>query len=341
MSTKTVTYVPLGASGVKVSRLWLGTMMFGDQTDANEAARIVDATREAGINAIDTANQYANGESERITGKLIAADRERWVLATKLANPTGPGPNDRGLSRRHMVAALDASLRRLGTDWVDILYLHMEDNETPLEETLLAMQHLVASGKVHYFGLSNFRAWRVARVAEMCKAIGMQPPIVCQPPYNAMSRQIEVELLPCCAHYGIAPVVYSPLARGILSGKYRVDAPPPEGSRAARNDTRIMQTEFRAESIALAQRIAERARERGLTATAYALAWVWNNRLVNGVIGGPKTQAQWQDYLDALGTPFDADDEAFVSGLVSAGHASTPGYSDPRYPVAGRVPRTG
>ena len=341
MPTKTATYVPLGASGVKVSRLWLGTMMFGDQTDANEAARIVDATREAGINAIDTANQYANGESEKITGKLIAADRERWVLATKLANPMGPGPNDRGLSRRHMVAALDASLKRLGTDWVDVLYLHLEDNDTPLEETLLAMAHLIERGKVHYFGLSNFRAWRIARVAELCRQMGIGLPVVCQPPYNAMSRQIEVELLPCCAHYGIAPVVYSPLARGILSGKYRVDAPPPEGSRAARNDPRLMQTEFRAESIALAQRIAERAGERGLTPTAYALAWVWNNQLVNGVIGGPKTQAQWQDYLDAIGTPFDADDEAFVSGLVNAGHASTPGYSDPRYPVAGRVPRTG
>jgi aryl-alcohol dehydrogenase (NADP+) len=340
MPTKTVTYVPLGASGVKVSRLWLGTMMFGDQTDANEAARIVDATREAGINAIDTANQYAKGESEKITGKLIAADRERWVLATKLANPMGPGPNDGGLSRRHMVAALDASLKRLGTDWVDVLYLHLEDNDTPLEETLLAMAHLIERGKVHYFGLSNFRAWRIARVAELCRQMGIGLPIVCQPPYNAMSRQIEVELLPCCAHYGIAPVVYSPLARGILSGKYRVDAPPPEGSRAARNDPRIMQTEFRPESIALAQRIAERARERGLTPTAYALAWVWNNQLVNGVIGGPKTLVQWQDYLDAIGTPFDADDEAFVSGLVSAGHASTPGYSDPRYPVAGRVPRT-
>ena len=341
MSIKTMTYVPLGASGVKVSRLWLGTMMFGDQTDANEAARIVDATREAGINAIDTANQYANGESEKITGRLIAADRERWVLATKLANPMGPGPNDRGLSRRHMVAALDASLKRLGTDWVDVLYLHLEDNDTPLEETLLAMAHLIERGKVHYFGLSNFRAWRIARVAELCRQMGIGLPVVCQPPYNAMSRQIEVELLPCCAHYGIAPVVYSPLARGILSGKYRVDAPPPEGSRAARNDTRIMQTEFRAESIALAQLIAEHARERGLTPTAYALAWVWNNQLVNGVIGGPKTQGQWQDYLDAIGTPFDADDEAFVSGLVSAGHASTPGYSDPRYPVAGRVPRAG
>ncbi|HKX41156.1 MAG TPA: aldo/keto reductase [Burkholderiaceae bacterium] len=340
MAANPMTYAPLGHSGLKVSPLWLGTMMFGDQTDATEAARIVDASREAGLNAIDTANQYANGESERITGKLIAADRERWVLATKLANPTGSGPNDRGLSRRHMIAALDASLKRLGTDWVDILYLHHEDLSTPLEETLLALKHLIDSGKVHYFGVSNFRAWRIARVAELCKAFGMQPPVVCQPPYNAMSRQIEVELLPCCAHYGIAPVVYSPLARGILSGKYRADAAPPEGSRVARHDPRMMQTEFRPESVALAQRIAERARERGLTPTAYALAWVWNNRFVHGVIGGPKTLAQWQDYLAAVGTPFDADDEAFVSGLVSAGHASTPGYSDPRYPIDGRLPRT-
>ena len=340
MAANPMTYAPLGHSGLKVSPLWLGTMMFGDQTDATEAARIVDASREAGLNAIDTANQYANGESERITGRLIAADRERWVLATKLANPTGSGPNDRGLSRRHMIAALDASLKRLGTDWVDILYLHHEDLSTPLEETLLALKHLIDSGKVHYFGVSNFRAWRIARVAELCKAFGMQPPVVCQPPYNAMSRQIEVELLPCCAHYGIAPVVYSPLARGILSGKYRADAAPPEGSRVARHDPRMMQTEFRPESVALAQRIAERARERGLTPTAYALAWVWNNRFVHGVIGGPKTLAQWQDYLAAVGTPFDADDEAFVSGLVSAGHASTPGYSDPRYPIDGRMPRT-
>ena len=340
MSSLPISYAPLGASGLKTSKLWLGTMMFGDQTDAAEAARMVDAARAAGINAIDTADQYANGESERITGALIAKDREHWILATKLANPTGPGPNDRGLSRRHVVLAVDASLKRLATDWIDILYLHLEDASTPLEETLLAIKHVIDQGKVHYFGLSNFRAWRTARVAELCRAIGMQVPVVCQPPYNAMSRQIETELLPCCAHYGIAPVVYSPLARGILSGKYRSDAPPPEGSRAARNDPRMMQTEFRAESIDLAQRFAERARARGVTPTAYALGWVWNNALVGGVIGGPKSMAQWQDYLDALNVPFDAEDEAFVSAMVNAGHASTPGYTDPRYPVAGRVPRT-
>ena len=341
MTTDSITYHPLGASGLKVSRLWLGTMMFGDQTDAATAANIVAATRDAGLNAIDTADAYAGGESERITGRLIAADRAHWVLATKLANPMGPGPNERGLSRRHIVSAVDASLKRLNTDWIDVLYLHREDPSTPLEETLAAVAHLIERGKVHHFGVSNFRAWRVARVAEMCRAMGIGAPIACQPPYNAMSRQIETELLPCCAHYGLGAVVYSPLARGVLSGKYPPGAAPPEGSRAARNDPRILQTEFRPESLALAARMAEHARTRGLTPTQLALGWVWNNTLVNGVIGGPKTLAQWQDYLDALHTPFGAEDEAFVSALVATGHASTPGYNDPQYPVVGRVPRIG
>ena len=339
MSDDTTRYDPLGASGLKVGKLWLGTMMFGDQASEAEAASIVSAARDAGVNAIDTADVYAGGESERITGRLIQADRDRWVLATKVANPMGPGPNDRGLSRRHIVAAVDASLQRLGTDRVDVLYLHREDASTPLAETLAAVAHVIERGKVHHFGLSNFRAWRVAQVAELCKTMGIAQPIVCQPPYNAMSRQIETELLPCCAHYGLGAVVYSPLARGVLSGKYTPGAAPPEGSRAARNDPRILQTEFRAESLALAARMAEHARRRGLTPTQLALGWVWNNQLVNGVIGGPKTLAQWQDYLGALQTPFDAEDEAFVSALVATGHASTPGYNDPQYPVVGRVPR--
>jgi aryl-alcohol dehydrogenase-like predicted oxidoreductase len=329
----------LGASGLKVTKLWLGTMMFGDQTDAAEAARIVGAARDAGVNALDTADAYAGGESERITGRLIAADRAHWVVATKLANPMGPGPNDRGLSRGHMIRALDASLARLGTDYVDILYLHREDATTPLEETVGAMQHLLASGKVHYFGISNFRAWNTARLVETCRAAGIQPPIVCQPPYNAMTRAIETELLPCCAHYGLGVVAYSPLARGVLSGKYAPGAPPPAGSRAARNDMRILQTEFRAESLALAQRVVEHARARGRTPLQFALGWVWNNALVHGVIGGPKTLAQWQDYLDAMDAPFDAADEALVDTLVAPGHASTPSYTDPQYPVTGRQPR--
>ncbi len=341
MTAPAPTYHPLGASGLKVSPLWLGTMMFGDRTDEAEAADIVAAARDAGLNAIDTADVYAGGESERITGRLIKADRDRWVLATKVANIAGPGPNDRGLSRRHIVAAIDASLQRLGTDRVEILYLHREDPTTPLEETLTAVAHLIERGKVHHFGLSNFRAWRVARVAEMCRAMGISLPIVCQPPYSAMSRQIEAELLPCCAHYGLGAVVYSPLARGVLSGKYTPGATAPEGSRAARNDPRILQTEFRPESIVLARQMAEYARAHGLTPTQLALGWVWNNAHVNGLIGGPRTLVQWQDYLDAVNTPFDAEAEAFVSGLVTTGHASTPGYNDPLYPLTGRMARVG
>ena len=334
------TFTPLGASGLKVSRLWLGAMMFGDQTDEAEAGRMLAAARDGGVNGIDTADVYAEGGSERIVGRLMAGDRDRWVLATKLANPTGPGPNDRGLSRLHMVRALDASLGRLATDRVEILYLHREDETTPLEETVGAMAHLLASGKVLHFGVSNFRAWRVARLVEMCRAAGIQPPIVCQPPYSAMTRGIETELLPCCAHYGVGVVVYSPLARGVLSGKYVPGAAPPEGSRAARNDKRILQTEFRPESLAFAQRIAEHAKARGRTPLQFALGWVWNNALVHGLIGGPKTLAQWQEYIDATAAPFDADDDALVDALVAPGHASTPGYTDPVYPVQGRQPRS-
>ncbi len=338
MPQSTIEYHALGTSGLKVSRLWLGTMMFGDRTDEAEAGRIVAAARDAGINAIDTANSYAQGESEHITGRLIEAERSHWVLATKLANPTSDGPNDRGTSRRHMLQAVDASLQRLGTDWIDLLYLHRDDTGTPLEETAATLAGLIDQGKVRYWGVSNFRAWRVARLAELCRAMGVPQPIACQPPYNAMSRGIETELLPACAHYGVGVVAYSPLARGVLSAKYAVDAPPPEDSRAARKDPRIMQTEFRRESLQLAQRAAEHAKVRGVPLTQLALGWVWNNRLVNGLIGGPRTLAQWQDYLDALGQPFTAEDEALFNSLVPAGHASTPGYTDPIYPVTGRVP---
>lgn len=332
-------YTSLGASGVKVSPLWLGTMMFGDQTDEAEAARIVGAARDAGINAIDTANRYANGESERMTGRLIAADRDHWVLATKLANPTGDGPNDKGLSRRHIVRAVDDSLKRLNTPWIDVLYLHRDDETTPMEETLSTLARLIETGKIHYFGVSNFRAWRVARLVETCRAMGLPQPVVCQPPYSAMSRDIEMELLPCCDSYGVGVVAYSPLARGVLTGKYPPGSPPPEDSRAARKDRRILQTEFRAESLELAQRVVAHAQARGMTPTQFAIAWVLNNRLVQGVLGGPRTLAQWQGYLDALGTTLNEEDEALIDSLVAPGHASTPGYTDPQYPVTGRVPR--
>jgi aryl-alcohol dehydrogenase (NADP+) len=330
-------YFPLGASGLRVPRLWLGAMMFGDQTDEAEAREIVAVTRDAGLTAIDVADSYAGGESERMVGRLIAADRARWIVATKVANPSGTEPNDRGLSRRWLLAEVDNSLRRLGTDWIDLWYMHRDDEVTPIEETLSTLARLIELGKIRYWGVSNFRAWRIARVVETARRMGLPPPIACQPPYSAVTRLIETELLPCCAHYGVGVVAYSPLARGVLSGKYAPGAAAAEGTRAGRGDKRILQTEFRPESLEVAQRIRAHAQSRGLSPTAFAIGWALNNQLVNGVIGGPRTLAQWRDYVAALDVRLTAEDEAFIDALVPPGYASTHGYNDPVYPITGRV----
>lgn len=332
-------YRNLGHSGLKVSPICLGTMMFGDRTSADEAARIVASARAAGVNFIDTADVYAKGESERITGSLIGPHRSRWVLATKVANPMGEGPNDRGLSRVHMARALDASLDRLHTEYIDLYYLHKDDVATPLEETLRAMDDFIREGKVRYWALSNFRAWRIAEVMRLADRLNMPRPVALQPYYNAMNRTPEVEVLPACAYYGLGVVPYSPLARGVLTGKYALDAEPPAESRAGRQDKRMMQTEFRKESMQHAQAMAAHARERGATPGQFATAWVLNNRLVTSVIVGPRTNAQLDDYLGALDYRFTPEDEALVDSLVAPGHASTPGYTDPIYPVTGRMPR--
>lgn len=330
-------YRNLGRSGLQVSPLCLGAMMFGDRTDYAEAGRIVASAREAGVNFIDTADVYAKGESERIVGRLIAADRDRWVLATKVGSPMGEGPDARGTSRRRVMRCIDESLARLGTDHVDIYYLHKDSDDTPLEETIGAVADVIAQGKARYFGISNFRGWRIAEAVRVCEEMGVARPVVCQPYYNAMNRQPETEVLPACRHYGIGVASYSPLARGVLVGKYRPGEAPPADTRAGRNDRRMMQTEFRAESLEMAQALKAHAERKGLTATAFALNWVLANRIVTSVIAGPRTLAQWQGYVEALGKPIDAEDEALVDSLVRPGHPSTPGFNDPQYPIAGRI----
>jgi aryl-alcohol dehydrogenase-like predicted oxidoreductase len=335
-----IEYRRLGQSGLLVSPLCLGTMMFGGATDAADAARIIDRARDDGINFIDTADVYTGGESERITGRAIAAHRDWWVLATKYANATGAGPNGAGLSRRYAFIAVDASLKRLGVDTIDILYLHKEDHATPLEEVVHAIADLVRSGRIRHFGVSNHCAWRAAEICRLCDQAGIDRPVVSQPYYNALNRMPEVEHLPACQHLGLGVFPYSPLARGVLTGKYAPDAQPEAGSRAGRQDKRMMETEWRPESLRIAQTLAEHARARGITPGQFAFAWVLNNRLVTGAIGGPRTMEQWQDYMGALAYRFTAEDEALVDGLVTPGHPSTPGYNDPAYPLEGRLPRT-
>ncbi|HEX7273529.1 MAG TPA: aldo/keto reductase, partial [Casimicrobiaceae bacterium] len=325
----------LGNSGLEVSVICLGTMMFGDRTDAGTAQRIIASAHEAGVNFIDTADAYANGVSETIVGPAIAANRRHWILATKVGNVLTQRPLDGGLSRRWVMQACDDSLKRLATDYIDIYYLHRDDEATPLEETLAAFGDLIRAGKIRYFGVSNYRGWRIAEVMAQCARLGIPKPVVCQPYYNAFNRMPEVEVLPACAYYGLGVVPYSPLARGMLTGKYPPGAEPPAESRVARKDRRMMETEFRPDSIAMAQTIRQRAEKKGLTATQFALAWVLNNRLVSSVIAGPRTFEQWADYLSAVGKTLDAEDEAFVDSLVRPGHPSTPGYNDPQYPFYG------
>ena len=333
-------YRRLGKSGLCVSPLCLGTMMFGERTSEQVAGRIIGSARDAGINFIDTADVYARGRTEPIVGRFIRRDRDRWILATKVGNPMSAAPNQSGLSRKWLMESIDASLKRLRTDYVDVYYLHLDDPATPLAETIGALGDIIAAGKARYWGLSNFRGWRIARMVELCRGSGIPEPVVAQPYYNAMDRTPEVEILPACAAYGIGVVPYSPVARGVLSGKYSPGAAPPKDSRAGSGDKRIMTTEFRKESMVIARKVKARAEKQGMTAVQFAVNWVLNNAIVSAALPGPRTMAQWREYLGALDHEFTAADEAFMDKLVPPGHPSTPGYSDPKYPVMGRVPRT-
>ncbi len=330
-------YVRLGHSGLVVSPLCLGAMMFGDRTDAAESARIVADARDAGVNFIDTADAYANGGSERIVGSLVREHRRDWIVATKVANVMTRAPRDGGLSRRWIMLACDDSLGRLGLDVIDIYYLHKDDPGTPLAETVAAMGDLIRAGKIRYFGLSNFRGWRIALLIAECEAQGVPLPVVCQPYYNLLNRMPEVEILPACDHFGLGVAPYSPIARGVLTGKYVPGSPLPADSRGARGDPRITETELREESYVVAQKLQAHAAKTGRTLLQFALAWVLANRIVTSVIAGPRTLGQWQDYVAALDTPWSDEDEALVDSLVAPGHPSTPGYSDPQYPLFGRV----
>ncbi|AOZ01879.1 NADP-dependent oxidoreductase [Cupriavidus sp. USMAHM13] len=336
MPESNMPYRRLGASNLKVSALCLGTMMFADQTDESEASRIVASAREHGVNFIDTADVYSRGASEQMVGRLLTGDRERWVLASKLGNAMGAGPNLSHYSRSWILRAVEDSLRRLATDYLDILYLHRDYEGENLEEAVRAMGDLVRAGKIRYWALSNFRGWRIAEVARLCEQLGVPRPVCCQPYYNLLNRMPEVEILPACGHYGLGVVPYSPIARGVLTGKYLPGQQPPEGTRAGRADRRIMETEFRQESLLIAQQLKAHAEARGLTLGQFATAWVLANPLVSAVIAGPRTLAQFEDYFGALGVAVSPQEEAMVDALVRPGHASTPGYSDPSYPFTGR-----
>jgi len=332
-------YKNLGTCGVKVSELCLGTMMFGGPTPEDESLRIVAEALDAGINFLDTADKYNDGESERVVGKAIRNRRDEIVLATKVSLPTGEGPNDQGSSRKHLRVGLEASLARLGTDYIDLYYLHKPDPDTPVEESLAALDDLVRAGEVLYLGVSNFWAWQIARAVGLQELRGWDRLVVVQPLYNLANRDCEVELLPMCDELGLGVVTYSPIARGVLTGKYGDGKQPPPDSRAGRGNERLMQTEYREANLGLAQKVVELAKEHGCSAAQLAVAWVMANPLVTCPIIGPRTMEQLEDNLGALEVEITPEIEAAIHELVPPGEHSGRGFRDPSFPVAGRPTR--
>jgi len=334
-------YRYLGRSALQVSPLCLGAMMFGGETDEATSHRIIAKAHDIGINFIDTADAYHGGGSEQVVGRAIAAQRDDWVVATKFGYPTGQGklPNNQGQSRKWIMQTVENSLRNLGTDYLDILYFHRAIPGLALEEGLRAIDDLIRQGKLRYYGISNFRAWQIAEMVRLADHLGMPRPTVTQPVYSIVDRQVEMEHLPAASYYGLGVATYSPLARGVLSGKYAAGATPPADSRAGRGDRRLQQTEWRPESLEIARQVAAHAASRNVTPVALALAWIIRNQAVTAAIAGPRTEAHWDGYVQALDVRLTDDDEHFIDTLVPPGHASTHGYTDPGYPVEGRRTR--
>jgi aryl-alcohol dehydrogenase (NADP+) len=331
-----MSYTYLGNTGLQVSKICLGAMMFGGQTDAATANRIVAKAADHGINFIDTADMYHAGASERTVGAAIKTCRDDWIVATKVGNVMGTRPNEQGMSRKWIMQAVDASLARLGTDYIDLLYVHRADFNAPLSEMVRAFADLIRQGKVRYFGVSNFKGWRLAETVRLADEAGIDRPAATQPLYNIVNREAEVEHLPAAAAYGVGVVTYSPLARGILTGKYVPGVAPDADTRAGRGDPRMLQAEWRDESLAVAKALSDYAARTGTTANALALQWVLANRQVSSVICGPRTEAQWDDYLAAAPRDYTADDEALIDQLVLPGKSSSLQHLDPHHPVEGR-----
>ncbi len=329
-------YKSLGRSGVKVSEICLGTMMFGGPTNESDSIRMIHRALDAGINFLDTANVYNDGESERIVGKAIHSVRDEVVIATKVCGPMGEGPNESGSSRYHIMFQVEESLRRLDTDRIDVYYLHRPDPTTPIEESLRALDDCVKHGKVRYIACSNFDAWRVYEGLSVSEQMNLEHFVCVQPLYNIVNRGIEVELLPLCQQRGIGVVPYSPLARGVLSGKYRSGQAPPDDSRAARRDRRLLQTELREESYEVARQLIPLAEAHNRTLTQFALAWVLANPIVTSVIIGPRTMQQLDDNLGCLDCVLSESDEITIDRLVPRGERTGKGHIDPAYPVLGR-----
>ena len=311
-------YLNLGTAGVKVSRFCLGCAYFGALLDADESSHLVHAALDAGINLFDAANAYSLGRSEELLGQAVAGHRDQVVIATKVGRQMDYGPNDWGHSRYHIMAQAEASLRRLGTDYIDLYQLHLHDPTAPLDETLRALDDLRRQGKVRYFGTSNYPAWRLCQGLWTSDRLGFASFVSEAPAYSLFNRQVESDVLPFCRAYGLGVVCYSPLGGGWLSGKYRRGQPMPPDSRFARRGTLVDPSEHERaydvleglETLAAAKRV---------SLSQFALAWLLAQPGVTVANFGPRTPDQLREDLGALSVTLTDEDLAAVDEIVPPG----------------------
>ncbi len=295
-------YKNLGKTGLKVSPICLGTMTFGGQVSETEAVKIIKGAMSKGVNFIDTADQYIDGKSEEIVGKALKGQRQSVVLATKIgAWQSGPSVNDIGLSRKHIMKGIEESLRRLGTDYVDLYYAHKPDYKTPIEETLHALDDLVHQGKVRYIACSNFRAWQLCKALWVSSLYNLARFECIQPPYNLLTRDIEYELLSLCDSEGIGVCVYNPLAGGLLTGKHDPKKLPTEGrftlERLGPMYRERYWSDINFEAVARLKQVAE---EHGRNMAQFALAGILNNKTITSIVCGVSSLEQLEVNLGAI-----------------------------------------
>jgi aryl-alcohol dehydrogenase-like predicted oxidoreductase len=301
-------YRRLGRSGVMVSELCLGAMTFGREIDEDTSRQMIDRFLEAGGNFIDTANVYSHGASEAITGRALQSRRDEVVLATKARMPMGEGPNDVGVSRKHLVRECEASLRRLGTDYIDLYQVHCWDGATPLEETLSTLSDLVHQGKVRYLGVSNFTGWQIVKAEAVSQTKGYERFVSLQPQYSLVERHIEWEVVPACLEAGLGIIPWGPLGQGWLTGKYVRGEPPPEGSRIG-GATEEMEEAWSKRATernwAVVEEVGTIAQETGKSYAQIALNWLLNKPGVTSPIIGATKLQQLEDNLGAVGWSLD------------------------------------
>ena len=316
-------YRRLGRSGVLVSPLCLGTMNFGGSTDETESFAIMRKAVDGDINFFDTANVYTKGESERITGKFLKDNhlRDRIVLATKVFSRVGDLPNDGGGTRYHIIKACEDSLQRLQTDHIDLYQLHRPPLTHPQEETLRALDDLIRAGKVRYAGCSTHPAWMVMEALAVSERYGLNRYISEQPPYNLLDRRIENELVPLCQKYDLAILPWSPLAMGILAGRYLQTVSFPEDSRAHLWDSSMVKARVTQRGIDVGKAVSKLAEEHGLTASQLSLLWTKDQPGITAPIIGPRTLAHLEDALGILDQTLNADDRPLFDALVHPGTA--------------------